>query len=231
MGSIRNRQCQDLQVTHSFRLVVESYTCRKLWNGRFHAYFNLPDNLDGNVLAKFHEILPELNTILHKTSFCVCRFFFLAALSSLVCCIISACFANYFFGEDVHEGKTGLGFDYQGSVSQFAPDVDNIVALRQVDPAHYDKDKEKGLGKIFWCCLYGFITFYTWIAWTVDKIYLRKWQLRDYVELWNSLNHSVKLSFSDNFDRALWDHGKTGFLHLHVLDRDGETQPLCSSDD
>ena len=47
-------------------------------------------------------------------------------------------------GEDVHEGKTGLGFDYQGSVSQFAPDVDNIVALRQVDPAHYDKDKEKG---------------------------------------------------------------------------------------
>ena len=44
-------------------------------------------------------------------------------------------------GEDVHEGKTGIADDYHGSISQYAPENDNLLRrLQQVDPAHDDRD-------------------------------------------------------------------------------------------
>ena len=57
------------------------------------ATVNLPDNLDGDVLAKAREFLPELNTILEKTSFYPCRLFICALLKSLGTCFTAACIA------------------------------------------------------------------------------------------------------------------------------------------
>ena len=55
-------------------------------------------------------------------------------------------------GEDVHKGETGIADKYQGSTSQFAPEDDFIFLqrLRQVDPAHEDRDFCTGWWKFWW---------------------------------------------------------------------------------
>ena len=64
----------------------------------FQVVFNIPDNLDGDVLAIAREILPELNTILEKTRFYPCRLLFPAALLSFVSCLIGTVISLYIFG-------------------------------------------------------------------------------------------------------------------------------------
>jgi len=245
MGCIGSRHSQDLQVTHSLPLDVDSDISLNPWNWLCQkAVFNCPDNLDGDVHTKVREILPELNKILDKTSFYPCRLFICALLKSLGTCFTAACIAIViqllFLGEDVHEGKTGLPDVYKGGISQLAPEDEFFILrrLQQVDPAHNDKDCCTAWWEfndvqqtILLFCFGWIIFFYLAIDLAIDKILSRKWQLNNYVERWNSRHHHVKLSLSDDFYRAMWDHRKTGYLRVHVLDGDGETQRLCSSND
>ena len=56
--------------------------------------------------------------------------------------------------EDVPELRTGIEDGYPGSTSPYAPEVDNLVALRQVDPAHNGRDTSQyELNGVLFLCI------------------------------------------------------------------------------